>query len=130
MPSEIADYALLSNCRTAALVSRDGSVDWFCTPRFDAEAAFAALLGTPDHGRWLLAPAASAFAPAAERLQAACAKTGRHVTSCVLFMVIADETDEKALAKWRLYRDGADQQAARAGAKGVLDLGRIRGAAG
>ena len=65
MASHIEDYALLSDMSTAALVSRDGSVDWFCTPRFDAEAAFAALLGTPDHGRWLLAPAASAFAPAA-----------------------------------------------------------------
>ncbi|KTR40275.1 glycoside hydrolase family 15 protein [Rothia kristinae] len=68
MASHIEDYALLSDMSTAALVSRDGSVDWFCTPRFDAEAAFAALLGTPDHGRWLLAPAASAFAPAAAQV--------------------------------------------------------------
>lgn len=61
MASKIEDYALLSNMSTAALVSREGSVDWFCAPRFDSEAAFAALLGTEDHGRWLLAPAAAVF---------------------------------------------------------------------
>ena len=52
----IADYALLGDLQTAALVSREGSVDWACFPRFDSGACFAALLGTPQHGRWLLAP--------------------------------------------------------------------------
>ena len=54
----IEDYALLSDLQTAALVSRAGSIDWCCFPRFDSGACFASLLGTPEHGRWLLAPAA------------------------------------------------------------------------
>jgi GH15 family glucan-1,4-alpha-glucosidase len=54
----IADYALLGDLQTAALVHRTGSVDWCCFPRFDSGACFAAMLGGPEHGRWLLAPAA------------------------------------------------------------------------
>ena len=53
----IADYALLGDLQTAVLVHRTGSVDWCCFPRFDSGACFAALLGEPEHGRWLLAPA-------------------------------------------------------------------------
>ncbi|NMV42111.1 hypothetical protein HGR00_29790 [Ralstonia insidiosa] len=56
MPSKIEDYALISDCETAALVSRNGSIDWPRWPRFDSGACFAALLGTPNHGRWQIAP--------------------------------------------------------------------------
>jgi GH15 family glucan-1,4-alpha-glucosidase len=55
-PSDIKDYALIGDCETAALVSKSGSIDWLCWPRFDGGACFAAMLGTPDNGRWLLAP--------------------------------------------------------------------------
>ncbi len=56
----IGDYAIIANMRAAGLVNRRGSLDWLCLPRFDAAACFAALLGDPSHGRWLLGPSGPA----------------------------------------------------------------------
>jgi GH15 family glucan-1,4-alpha-glucosidase len=53
---KIEDYALIGDCQTGGLVGRNGSIDWLCFPRFDSGACFAALLGTPEHGRWQIAP--------------------------------------------------------------------------
>jgi GH15 family glucan-1,4-alpha-glucosidase len=56
VPLEIEDYALIGDCETAALVGKDGSIDWLCWPDFSSPACFAALIGTKQNGRWLLAP--------------------------------------------------------------------------
>jgi GH15 family glucan-1,4-alpha-glucosidase len=60
---KLEDYAIIGDCETAALVGRDGSIDWLCWPRFDSPACFANLLGSPQNGRWLIAP----VDPAAKR---------------------------------------------------------------
>ena len=56
MSTPIEDYAIIGDTRTVAAVARDGSIDWWCVPRIDSGAVFAALLGEPEHGRWSIAP--------------------------------------------------------------------------
>src|SRR6201986_2047749 len=80
----IEDYALIGDCETAALVCRDGSIDWLCWPRFDSGACFAALLGTPDNGRWKIAPRAEGF------------RVGRRYRPGTMILETRFETDEGA----------------------------------
>src|SRR6202021_3516820 len=84
MSARIEDYALIGDCESAALVGRDGSIDWLCWPRFDSEACFAALLGTPDNGRWLIAP------------RDAKARVSRRYRDNTLILETRFETDEGA----------------------------------
>src|SRR5436853_6287302 len=56
MSQRIEDFGLIGDCETAALVTRDGSIQWLCWPRFDSDACFAALLGSAEHGHWQITP--------------------------------------------------------------------------
>lgn len=82
MLTRIEDYALIGDLHAAAIVSREGSIDWLCVPRFDSAACFAALLGTPQHGRWLITPVG------------AVQKTTRRYRHNTLILETEHETDE------------------------------------
>jgi GH15 family glucan-1,4-alpha-glucosidase len=86
MASRIEDYALIGDTQTAALVGRDGSIDWMCVPRFDSGACFAALLGEPSHGRWQIAPHG-----------ASAGRTRRRYRPGTLVLETTFETDEGAV---------------------------------
>ena len=92
MASRIEDYALIGDQTTAALIGRDGSLDWLCVPRFAGPACFAALLGTNDHGRWLLAPADPATVTRAYRedtlILETVYETAAGAIRCVEFMAL------------------------------------------
>jgi GH15 family glucan-1,4-alpha-glucosidase len=81
MAKLIEDYALIGDCHTAALVGRDGSIDWLCFPRFDSPSTFGALLGTQDHGRWLLAPAGEVLSTSRRYVQDSFVLVTRWVTA-------------------------------------------------
>ena len=105
MALRIEDYALIGDCHSAALVGRDGSIDWLCWPRFDSGACFASILGTPEHGRWLLAPA-PARAGGAEPLA-----IGRayHGDTLILQSVFRTGTGAVAVVDFMPVRDGTPQ---------------------
>jgi GH15 family glucan-1,4-alpha-glucosidase len=98
MPSRIEDYALIGDCRGAALVSNGGSIDWLCVPRFDADAVLAALLGDEDNGFWRIAPADGVkvlrvtrrYRPGTLTLETEM-ETDEGVVMLVVFMTIHDE---------------------------------------
>src|SRR6202140_4949377 len=85
MASRIEDYAMIGDLGTTALVGRDGSIDWLCWPRFDSDACFAALLGTCENGRWLIAP------------RGAPARTSRQYRPNTLILETRFETDDGAV---------------------------------
>jgi GH15 family glucan-1,4-alpha-glucosidase len=98
MALPIEDYAVIGDTGTAALVGKDGSVDWLCLPRFDSPACFAALLGGPEHGRWLIGPADSSATCERRYLgdSAVLESTFRTDTGCVTVVDLMPLGDQRA----------------------------------
>ena len=114
------EHFQMEDCRVSPVPQADMKI--ICAGSSDAGMAFSAQYADYNFcfGKGVNTP--TAFAPATERLLKATEKTGRSVTSCVLFMVIADETDEAARAKWEHYKAGVDQEAiAWLGEQGAAD---------
>ncbi|MFE2377827.1 glycoside hydrolase family 15 protein [Streptomyces sp. NPDC059398] len=97
MTQRIEDYALIGDLQTAALVGRDGSIDWLCLPRFDSAACFAALLGDEENGHWRIAPAGAG----------ACTRRGYRDGSLVLESVWETETGTVKVIDFMPQRDTA-----------------------
>ncbi|MBI0301291.1 glycoside hydrolase family 15 protein, partial [Streptomyces sp. PRKS01-29] len=97
MAQHIDDYALIGDHQTAALISRHGSIDWLCLPRFDSPACFAALLGDRDNGHWRLAPKGAG----------ACTRRGYLDDSLVLESVWETETGTVKVIDFMPQRDRA-----------------------
>ncbi|MEU8869911.1 glycoside hydrolase family 15 protein [Streptomyces javensis] len=97
MAQHIDDYALIGDHQTAALISRHGSIDWLCLPRFDSPACFAALLGDRDNGHWRLAPKGAG----------ACTSRGYRDDSLVLESVWETETGTVKVIDFMPQRDRA-----------------------
>jgi GH15 family glucan-1,4-alpha-glucosidase len=113
MPSRIEDYAVIGNCESVALVGRDGSIDWMCLPRFDSGACFAALLGGPEHGRWLIGPAKDG------------AKVSRRYRGDTLILETEFETDTgtAVIIDFMMRRDGvSDMIRLVRGINGTVDM--------
>jgi len=113
MPLRIEDYAVIGNCETAALVGRDGSIDWLCLPRFDSSACFAALLGGPEHGRWLIAP-----------VQGEVRTTRRYLSDTLILETIFETADGSASLTDFMYRRNGSSELVRIvrGLKGELPM--------
>jgi GH15 family glucan-1,4-alpha-glucosidase len=112
MAQRIENYALIGDCKTAALVGLDGSIDWLCWPRFDSSACFAALLGTAENGRWVIAPTTRPT-----RVQ-------RHyrVGTLVLETEFHTETGRAAIIDFMLPGDGAHLVRIVTGLSGRVDF--------
>lgn len=99
MSKPIEDYGFIGNMLSGALVARDGSMDWLCLPRFDSDACFAALLGTPEHGYWRICPTGEAhrldrrYLPSAPVLETTF-ETEHGVVSLVDFMPLSDDPEK------------------------------------
>ena len=112
MALRIEDYAIIGDCKTAALVGRDGSIDWLCWPRFDSAACFAALLGTSENGRWLIAPTLASLA----------VKRRYRPGTLVLETEFETETGRAAIVDFMPPADGADLVRIVIGRSGRVDF--------
>ena len=116
MSKPIEDYGLIGNMISAALVSRDGSIDWLCLPRFDSPACFAALVGDENNGRWRIAPESGEFSVTRRYLPDTAVLETRFETSTGVatltdFMPLTDDeervdvvgssTGSRARSRWR-----------------------------